>query len=83
MVSFTTVLKFSTPMYPPPLGNPWSKEQVEIRLSQVRNQNSSLIPDRQGVSPGGGAGEGLCTRACVCVRGYLKESHMEPLLTVG
>lgn len=78
MVSFTTVLNFSTPMYAPPLGMPWSKEQVEIRLSQVRSQNSSLIPDRQGVSPGGGAGEGLCTRACVCVCGYLKEFGPPP-----
>jgi len=77
---------------------PWSKEQGENRLSQVRNQSSSLIPDRQDVGPGGG--EGVCTWLCVRARGYLKElgpsppptpapslspdpiSHMESLLTV-
>lgn len=43
------VLKFSTAMYYPTLGMLWSKDQVENRPRQVRNQNGSLIPDRQGV----------------------------------
>lgn len=43
------VLKFSANMYHPTLGMPWSKEQVENRLSQVRNQSSSLVCDWQDV----------------------------------
>lgn len=41
------VLKFSTNMFHLSLGMPWGKEQVENRLSQVRNQSSSLIRDEQ------------------------------------
>lgn len=71
------VLKFSTSMYHPTLAVPWSKEQGKNRLSQVRNQSSSLIPDRQDVGPGGG-GEGVRTWLCVRVRGYLKELGPSP-----
>lgn len=42
-------VKFSANMYHSTLGMPWNKEQVENRLSKVRNQSSSLIPDGQNV----------------------------------
>lgn len=42
-------VKFSADMFHSTLGMPWNKEQVENRLSKVRNQSSILIPDGRDV----------------------------------
>lgn len=56
--------------HPPPLGMPWSKEQVENRLSRVRNQSSSLICHGQDVVL-----VAMVVNVCtsVCVEGYVTE----------
>lgn len=51
-------------MYHSTLGMPWNKEQVENRLSKVRNQSSSLIPDGQNVV--------LVVVVNVCVHVYVR-----------
>lgn len=57
-------VKFSANMYHSTLGMPWNKEQVENRLSKVRNQSSSLIPDGQNVV--------LVVVVNVCVHVYVR-----------
>lgn len=42
-------VKFSAYMFHSTLGMPRNKEQVENRLSKVRNQSSILVPDGQDV----------------------------------
>lgn len=52
-------------MYEPIPGTLWSREQVGNRVSQVRDQNSPVIPDRPCIL----AGVGLGVKAGV--RGYV------------
>lgn len=61
------------------LGMPWGKEQVENRLSQVRNQSSSLIRDEQATILV--VVVNVCVRVCVCVCvcRYLAELGLPPL----
>lgn len=59
------VLTLSTSMYEPTPGTLWSREQVGNRVSQVRDQNSPVIPGRPCIP----AGVGLGVKAGV--RGYV------------